>query len=135
MDWSTTDLCDEYAETVRVAEPIFQDFGGRPQFCGPVSTVRAWEDNSLVRTALEEEGDGRVLVVDGGGSRRCAMLGDQLATSPAITAGRVSWSTDACGTRQHCVSSRSVCEPWRRAPCGASNATKDNATYLCDSRH
>jgi regulator of ribonuclease activity A len=79
MSWSTADLCDAYAETVLIAEPVFCDFGGRRQFCGPVSTVRAWEDNSLVREALEEAGDGRVLVVDGGGSRRCALLGDKLA--------------------------------------------------------
>lgn len=79
MSWSTADLCDAHGETVFVAEPVFCDYGGRRQFCGPVSTVRAWEDNSLVREALEEEGVGRVLVIDGGASRRCALLGDKLA--------------------------------------------------------
>jgi regulator of ribonuclease activity A len=79
MSWSTADLCDAFGETVLIAEPVLRDFGGRTQFCGPVSTVRAWEDNSLVREALEERGDGRVLVVDGGASRRCALLGDRLA--------------------------------------------------------
>ena len=62
-----------------LAEPGFLDYGGRRSFSGPISTVRAPEDNSLVRKALEEPGQGRVLVVDGGGSRRCALVGDQLA--------------------------------------------------------
>ena len=79
MSWSTADICDEHGETVLVAEAVFFDFGGRRRFCGPVSTVRAWEDNSLVRSALEDEGGGRVLVVDGGASHRCALMGDQLA--------------------------------------------------------
>lgn len=79
MSCSTADLCDAYGETLQVFEPVFHDYGGRPRFCGPVSTVRAWEDNSLVREALAEDGAGRVLVVDGGASLRCAMLGDKLA--------------------------------------------------------
>lgn len=76
---STADLCDAHDELLWVAEPLFGDYGGRLAFCGPISTVKAFEDNSLVRAALEEDGRGRVLVVDGGGSLRCAMLGDQLA--------------------------------------------------------
>jgi regulator of ribonuclease activity A len=62
-----------------VAEPGFRDFGGRLTFGGRIRTVRAPEDNTLVRQALEEPGQGQVLVVDGGGSRRCALVGDQLA--------------------------------------------------------
>ncbi len=73
----TADLCDDH--DVRVAEPIFSSFGLRGSFGGPVSTVRVFEDNVLVRRALEEPGLGRVLVVDGGGSLRCALLGDRLA--------------------------------------------------------
>ncbi|WP_163786742.1 ribonuclease E activity regulator RraA [Myxococcus vastator] len=80
-DFKTADLCDAHAGTPRfqIAEPGFQDYGGVRTFAGPISTVRAPEDNSLVRKALEEPGQGRVLVVDGGGSRRCALVGDQLA--------------------------------------------------------
>lgn len=80
-DFKTADLCDAHAGTLRfqIAEPGFQDYGGVRTFAGPISTVRAPEDNSLVRKALEEPGQGRVLVVDGGGSRRCALVGDQLA--------------------------------------------------------
>ncbi|NTX64527.1 ribonuclease E activity regulator RraA [Myxococcus sp. CA051A] len=81
MDFKTADLCDTHSGTAhfQVAEPGFIDYGGRTTFSGLISTVRAPEDNSLVRKALEEPGAGRVLVVDGGGSRRCALVGDQLA--------------------------------------------------------
>ena len=78
--FATADLCDEFGEEVRVAEPAFRDYGGASSFCGPVSTVRVFEDNVLVREALEEDGRGRVLVVDGGGSTRCALVGGNLAT-------------------------------------------------------
>lgn len=79
MSYKTTDLCDEFSDRLRIASPIFQDYGGKRLFNGPVSTVKVFEDNSLVRAALEEPGEGRVLVVDGGGSLRCALMGDQLA--------------------------------------------------------
>lgn len=77
--WTTADLCDEHGEGVQIAAPGLRDFGGRRAFAGLIATVRAPEDNSLVRTALAEPGQGRVLVIDGGGSQRCALLGDQLA--------------------------------------------------------
>jgi regulator of ribonuclease activity A len=79
MAFCTTDLCDAHGDRVRVVEPMLRDFGGVARFSGPIVTVRAPEDNSLVRAALEEPGQGRVLVVDGGASMRCALLGDQLA--------------------------------------------------------
>ncbi len=77
--FATADLCDEFGEDVRIAEPVFRDYGGVSSFRGPISTVRVFEDNALVRAALEEDGQGRVLVVDGGGSTRYALVGDQLA--------------------------------------------------------
>ena len=75
----TTDISDDLGDAARIAEPGFADYGGRTVFSGPASTVKCHEDNSLVRKALEEPGNGRVLVVDGGGSMRCALLGDMLA--------------------------------------------------------
>ncbi len=78
MSWTTADLCDAHPD-VQVAEPVFADFGGRPVFCGPVATVSVFEDNVLVREALSEPGEGRVLVVDGGGSLSVALVGDRLA--------------------------------------------------------
>jgi regulator of ribonuclease activity A len=87
MDFATTDLSDAYPEA-GAAGPGLSDFGGVRRFCGPIRTVRCREDNSLVRTALEEPGDGAVLVVDGGGSLSCALLGDRL-TAAAIANG---WS-------------------------------------------
>ena len=74
----TADLCDEHGEAVQVCEPLFRPYGGRHAFSGPVSTVRCFEDNSRVKEAVEGPGEGRVLVVDGGGSRRRALLGDKL---------------------------------------------------------
>lgn len=79
MSNKTTDICDQHSERLRIATPIFTDYGGRKVFEGTVVTVKVFEDNSLVRAALEEAGEGRVLVVDGGGSMRCALMGDQLA--------------------------------------------------------
>ncbi|TCO77342.1 regulator of ribonuclease activity A [Plasticicumulans lactativorans] len=79
MGFKTADLCDDHADKVQIAEPIFGDYGGDISFFGPLSTLKAFEDNSLVRKAFEEPGQGRVLVIDGGGSMRCAMFGDQLA--------------------------------------------------------
>ncbi|MEE4376207.1 MAG: ribonuclease E activity regulator RraA [Candidatus Competibacteraceae bacterium] len=74
MEFKTTDLCDAHAERLQIADPILQDFGGRISFCGPCTTLKVFEDDALVRTTLEEPGQGRVLVVDGGGSMRCALL-------------------------------------------------------------
>lgn len=74
-----TDLCDAYTDEIQVADPIFSDFGGLDAFCGPIRTLKVFEDNSFVRSELETDGDGRVLVVDGGGSKRCALLGGNLA--------------------------------------------------------
>lgn len=79
MSFTTADLYDEYGEKLQVAQPLFNDFGGRMKFHGQIATVKAHEDNSLVRAALEEKGEGRVLVIDGGESLRCALVGDLLA--------------------------------------------------------
>ena len=76
---NTCDLCDAHEDKVRVLELPLSDFGGRVAFSGIVSTVKALEDNSLVREAVGEPGHGRVLVIDGGGSLRRSMLGDMLA--------------------------------------------------------
>ncbi|MGS1080030.1 ribonuclease E activity regulator RraA [Pseudoxanthomonas beigongshangi] len=82
MDWTTPDLCDAHPD-VQVAEPLFRGFGGRVAFHGPIATVRCHEDNSRVRELAGTPGLGRVMVVDGGGSRRRALLGDQIAANAA----------------------------------------------------
>jgi regulator of ribonuclease activity A len=79
----TADLCDSFPETVQVCEPMFTSYGSVTGFDGPISTVRVYKDNVLVREALEDLAPGSVLVVDGGGSRRCALLGDLLASIAA----------------------------------------------------
>jgi regulator of ribonuclease activity A len=77
--FTTADLCDAFGPAVQVAAPIFRDYGGLSRFSGPIETVRVSEDNSLVAQILETAGQGRVLVVDGGGSLRCALVGGRLA--------------------------------------------------------
>ena len=79
MTFSTADLHDDHEDKVQVANILMQSFGQKTRFSGPISTVKCFEDNSLVRAALEEPGKGRVLVVDGGASIRCALVGDKLA--------------------------------------------------------
>lgn len=73
------DLCDHFEELVQVVEPMFGNYGGREAFGGQIVTIKAFEDNSLVREQVAQPGEGKVLVVDGGGSMRRAMLGDMLA--------------------------------------------------------
>jgi len=80
----TADLLDANEEaaragTIRIVAPMFRHFGGLTRFAGSVATIKLFEDNSLVRKVLEKAGAGRVLVIDGGGSQRCALVGDQLA--------------------------------------------------------
>jgi len=77
--FKTADLCDEHSDTLFIAQPLFNDYGQKITFGGKISTVKCFEDNSLVRKQLEQPGNGRVLVIDGGGSTRCAMVGDILA--------------------------------------------------------
>jgi len=78
MTYATTDLADQHGTAVEVCDPVFQDFGGLAAFHGPVVTLKAFEDNTKVREAVESSGEGRVLVVDGGGSLRCALFGGNL---------------------------------------------------------
>ena len=70
MKYDTSELCDIYQEDVNVVEPLFSNFGGRSSFGGQIITVKCFEDNGLLYDLLEENGRGRVLVVDGGGSVR-----------------------------------------------------------------
>ncbi len=78
MSFQTADLSDTHDQAVRVVDPMFRSYGGKAAFHGPITTLKLFEDNTLVRSTLETPGNGRVLVVDGGGSMRCAMVGDQL---------------------------------------------------------
>lgn len=84
MDDLLPELCDQFPELVQVVEPMFGNFGGRERFGGEIVTLKAFEDNSLVREQVALAGEGRVLVVDGGGSMRKAMLGDMLAEKAAL---------------------------------------------------
>lgn len=79
MTFKTADLFDDHGDTLQVLSPDFVDFGGRDVFCGPIVTVKCFEDNSRVKEFSQTPGNGRVLVVDGGGSLRCALLGDMIA--------------------------------------------------------
>jgi regulator of ribonuclease activity A len=93
---STADLCDAHESKVpgiRVAAPIFRSYGGKAAFHGSIATLKIFEDNGLVRTVLDTPGNGRVLVIDAGGSLRCAVLGDQLAALAVKNgwAGVVAW--------------------------------------------
>ncbi len=94
-DFATCDLCDAHKSDTdgafRVLPPVFQDYGQRRKFCGPVVTVKCFEDNTPVKAAVESAGTletpsgrvGRVLVVDGGGSLRRALLGGNLGAAAA----------------------------------------------------
>jgi regulator of ribonuclease activity A len=85
-DISTCDICDAFRDdptALRVLPPLWHDYGSRVRFAGPVETVQCHEDNTLVKALVEGPGHGRVLVVDGGGSLRTALVGGNLAAAAA----------------------------------------------------
>lgn len=75
----TADLIDDHADQLRLIHLPFRRFGRKDHICGPAQTVKCFEDNTVLRAQLETPGEGRVLVVDAGGSTRIAVLGDMLA--------------------------------------------------------
>lgn len=83
MEFATTDLCDQFSSELDVCSLALRDFGGMQRFAGPVATIKCFEDNSRVRDLVSERGEGRVLVIDAGGSMRRAVLGDLLAQQAA----------------------------------------------------
>jgi regulator of ribonuclease activity A len=77
---NTTDLCDDFILELKVASPIgFKDYGNRKSFHGQIVTIKVLENNPLIRKTLSEPGHGKVLVVDGGNSYKCALMGDNIA--------------------------------------------------------
>jgi regulator of ribonuclease activity A len=80
MIYTTADLCDAHSEEhhFQIAEPLFKPYGAHTNFCGQITTVKVFEDDILIRSILEQKVENRVLVIDGGGSHRCALLGESL---------------------------------------------------------
>ncbi len=82
MSFSTADIYDAHEGSVKVAHPLFLPFGAKKQFAGQITTIKCHEDNTLVGDTLrQEKGKGKVLVIDGGGSLRCALVGDLIAAA------------------------------------------------------
>jgi regulator of ribonuclease activity A len=79
MPIALADLCDQHIDQLQVATPLLTNYGAPGPFEGEIVTVKVYEDNVLVRQALEERNQGKILVIDGGGSLACALLGDMLA--------------------------------------------------------
>lgn len=99
IKFATCDLCDNHKNDTsgdfRVLPPAFRDFGGVQKFSGPVATLKCFEDNSLVKAAVDAPGEGRVLVVAGAGSLRRALLGGNLGAAAAKN-GWVGVVIDGC---------------------------------------
>ncbi len=83
MNFTVPDLCDEFPSRIQVLDPVFSAYGGQHKFHGEIVTIKCFEDNSLVKETLNKDGWGKVLVVDGGGSMKCALLGDLLGAMAA----------------------------------------------------
>ncbi len=79
MQYNTSELCDTFAEHVDVLDPIFEHYGGITSFGGQVQTLKCFEDNAVLTTILQQDGRGRVMVIDGGGSTRRALIDAELA--------------------------------------------------------
>ena len=79
MQYNTSELCDMYLDNVDVVEPMFANFGGRPSFGGEVITIKCHEASGQIRDVLQRNGEGKVLVIDGGGSLRRALVDLELA--------------------------------------------------------
>ncbi len=143
---STPDLCDDHADDVRVVTGLhWRSYGGRDRFGGPIATVKCFEDNSRVKETLATEGEGRVLVVDGGGSLRNALIGDMIAANARDNGWAGIVIHGACrdvdfileigfpvcfthytpvATSTSCAISTSACSPWAACRARACAATK-----------
>lgn len=113
--FATCDLCDAHkgddSGAFRVLPPVFREFGAKPRFAGPVVTVKCFEDNTPVKRALEGPGEGRVLVVDGGGSLRRALVGGNIGAAAA----RNGWAGVVIDGCVRDVAELRVCEVGLRA--------------------
>jgi len=92
MEYNTSELCDLYADLIDVVEPIFSNYGGRSSFGGKVVTLKCFEANGLLSQVVESDGKGQVLVIDGGGSTRRALLDFTIAQ----TAAKNNWEGIIC---------------------------------------
>lgn len=92
MEYNTSELCDIYADLIDVVEPIFCNYGGRPSFGGKVVTIKCFENNGLICQLIENDGEGKVLVIDGGGSTRRALIDHKIAE----TAAKNGWEGIVC---------------------------------------
>ena len=81
MTFTTASLCDTYSKThhIQIAEPLFISYGAKSVYSGQISTIKTFEDNVLISNILQELGQQRILVIDGGGSRRCALIDANIA--------------------------------------------------------
>ncbi len=79
MQYNTSDLCDQHAELVDVLEPLFINFGGLSSFGGQIKTIKCFENNELIKKVVEDDGTGKVLLIDGGGSTRRALVDIEIA--------------------------------------------------------
>lgn len=113
--FATCDLCDAHkgddSGAFRVLPPVFREFGAKPRFAGPVVTVKCFEDNTPVKRALEGPGEGQVLVVDGGGSLRRALVGGNIGAAAA----RNGWAGVVIDGCVRDVAELRVCEVGLRA--------------------
>jgi regulator of ribonuclease activity A len=105
MNFSTADLFDDFEDQLQSCDLSFQNFGGIKSFFGQISTIRVHEDNSLIRQTLSESGQCRVLVIDGAGSPRRALVGDMIAELArngwsGIVAHGAIWDSVATGNLQ-----------------------------------
>ena len=138
-DFATCDLCDAYKNDTsgdfRVLAPVFRDFGAVKKFSGPVQTVKCFEDNSLVKAAVDSPGYletpegrvGKVLVVDGGASMRRALLGGNLGAAAA----RNGWAGVVI---DGCVRDTAELVHWLPCRCRRKSATKGKPRLRCKYR-
>ncbi|WP_111978049.1 ribonuclease E activity regulator RraA [Algibacillus agarilyticus] len=79
MEYSTSEICDLYTDMIDVVEPIFSHYGAIASFSGPIATIKCFENNGLIKQVLEQDGEGQVLLIDGGASMRRALIDAELA--------------------------------------------------------
>ncbi|NMP17211.1 ribonuclease E activity regulator RraA [Thalassotalea sp. Y01] len=92
MQYNTSELCNLYGDSIDVLEPMLSNYGGRSSFGGVVVTIKCFESNGLISDMVEQDGSGKVLVIDGGGSTRRALIDSYIAE----TAEKNGWEGIVC---------------------------------------